>query len=266
MNALARAVVPLVMAAAVLSGCSTSPTGRSQLLLLPASEADKMGAQAFDQLKDETPLSTDRGDIAYVECISNALIAELDEPLRSQEWEIRVFASDDLNAFALPGRKIGVYTGMVEFADNADQLGAVIGHEIGHVMASHSAERVSQNMVASTAMQVLSASGQVGSAGMQALGLGAQYGVLLPFSRAHESEADEIGLDLVADAGFDPRGAPGLWQKMSANRGGGGGGPEFMSTHPADSTRIAKLTAQLKDVQPRYQRARAAGKRPNCRR
>ena len=264
MNPLARTVAPLALAA-VLAGCATSPTGRSQLLLLPAAEADKMGVQAFAQLKEETPLSDDRGDIAYVECISNALIAELDEPMRSQDWEIRVFASDDLNAFALPGRKIGVYTGMVEFAEDQHQLGAVIGHEIGHVIANHSAERVSQNMATSTALQVVGASGQVGALGMQALGLGAQFGVLLPFSRTHESEADEIGLDLVADAGFDPRGAPALWQKMSANRGGGGG-PEFMSTHPADSTRIAKLTLQLDDVLPRYRDARDGGKRPACRR
>lgn len=157
-----------------------------------------------------------------------------------------VFQEDSANAFALPGGKIGVHTGLLKVADNQSQLAAVIGHEIGHVQAQHSNERMSLQYATQSGMQLLGALAGQDSAAKQgimaALGVGAEYGLALPFSRKHEAEADIIGLQLMAQAGFDPRESVGLWQNMAAANGGNEP-PEFMSTHPSNSTRIEGLRA-----------------------
>lgn len=250
--------------AAVVTACATSPLGRSQLQLFPASQMDQMGIAAYQDMKDKQPVSSDRRTNAYVQCVTRTITDVMDSS--DGNWEVTVFADDSANAFALPGGKIGVHTGLLDVAKNQDQLATVIGHEIAHVIAQHANERVSTNYVASTGLQLAQvAAGQPTPAKQQLfglLGLGAQVGVLLPFSRAQESEADLLGLDLMARAGFDPRASIPLWQNMS--EAGGGNPPEFLSTHPSHNTRISDLSGRLSKAMPLYEQAKRAGRRPNC--
>lgn len=250
---------------ALLISCNTSPTGRKQLLLLPEEQLAEQGIQAFTQIKEETPVVQSRQKIEYVNCIANRLIRVLPDGTFNGEWEVQVFDSDAVNAFALPGGKIGVYTGLIEITDNADQLAAVIGHEIGHVIAKHGNERVSQNVLAGVATDLTKSALELGEVGnrdliLGALGVGIQYGVALPFSRSHESEADSIGLMLMADASFDPRQSVNLWQNM-AEANSGKQPPEWLSTHPSAATRIKRLEAEMPSALARYKPAAAA---PSC--
>ncbi|HEY9042967.1 MAG TPA: M48 family metallopeptidase [Rheinheimera sp.] len=253
--------------ALVIAACAQSPTGRRQIMLFSDTELSKMGAQTFDSMKEETPISKDAKTNSYVNCVTNNLLAVTPDNLRAQSWEIVVFESDQVNAFALPGGKIGVYTGLLKVAENQDQLAAVVGHEIGHVIAGHSNERLSTNQ----ALQTVLALGDAGLKAygvkyqqelMTAFGLGAQYGVALPFSRAHESESDIIGLDLMAKAGFEPRQAVNLWQNMAA--AGSGGTPEFMSTHPLPETRIKDLRAKMPEAMKTFNERKAVSALPKC--
>ena len=246
----------------LISACATSPTGRSQLAFMPETQINQMGLKAFSNLKQQKPLSKNSRHNQFVQCIAEAIIHET-----GGRWEVVVFEDDSLNAFALPGNKIGVHSGLVKLVDNQDQLAAVIGHEIGHVLAHHSNERVSQKMAVSQGMALLTAISSpktvLGQSALGLLGVGAQYGVLLPYSRLHESEADIIGLELMAKAGFDPSQSMVLWQKM--NQASDGKQPvEFMSTHPAHDSRIKELQQAQKKVTPLYQQALAIGKRPRC--
>ena len=151
---------------------------------------------------------------------------------------------------------------MLKLVENQDQLASVLGHEVGHVIAQHGNERMSQQQLTNVALAAAAGSGYLDTASMQALGLGAQIGILLPYSRAHESEADVIGLDLMAEAGFDPRESVQLWKNMG--KAGGGAPPEFLSTHPAGGTRIDNLLSQMADALRSYNDARAKGKKPSC--
>jgi predicted Zn-dependent protease len=250
MTALCGAAALLVVA------CATSPTGRSQLRLVSDDEMSAMGITAYRDMQQKQPRSQDAVKSRYVQCVASALTAQV--PGRTQ-WEVTLFDSKDVNAFALPGGKIGVYTGLLKVATTQDQLAAVLGHEVSHVLAGHSASRVSNQMATQLGVGVLSA-----ASGMDAnmIGMGAQLLVLLPFSRGDESEADVLGLDLMAKAGFNPEGAVTLWQNMA--RAGGEKPPEILSTHPSDSTRINGLRSRLPQVDPLYQQARARGLKPNC--
>lgn len=255
----------LSLFAIIVAACTTTPTGRSQLNLVGEGEMASMGAQSFNQMKSQLPISKDPRQNAYVQCIAKALLQVMN--LNPSEWEVVVFQDKTPNAFALPGNKIGVHTGMLEVAKNQDQLAAVIGHEVGHVLAHHGAERMSQALVtqsglaiASTALKMDSPKGQLM---MAALGMGAQVGVLLPFSRKQEAEADEMGADYMAKAGFNPAESVRLWVNMSA--AGGGAPPEFLSTHPSSSSRIQHLENLQAKLQPTYQAAHQAGRRPQCR-
>ena len=229
--------------------CSTSPEGRSQMMLMPAAQMDSMGAKAFNDMKKQTPVSRDQRKIGYVKCITGLLTKQL-EKVDEGTWEVQVFESDTVNAFALPGRKIGVYNGMFKVAQNGGQLAAVLGHEVGHVIANHGNERVSAALVtqlgvAGVGMILQEKSGNKNyGVLMAALGIGAQFGVLLPHGRAQESEADLIGINLMARAGFDPRESVTLWQNMD-RESGGKQPPEFMSTHPSNSTRISALQSRM---------------------
>jgi predicted Zn-dependent protease len=252
--------LPAPLALAALVACGTSPTGRNQLLVFPADELDAMGVQAFEEMRTKLTVETDPAINAYVGCIATAITDQL--PGNSAKWEVVVFKDEKPNAFALPGGKMGVYTGMLEVAENQDQLAAVLGHEVGHVLAQHGNERMSQQQLTNVALAAAAGSGYLDAASMQALGLGAQVGILLPYSRTHESEADVIGLDLMAQAGFDPRESVQLWKNMQ--KAGGGAPPEFLSTHPASSTRIDNLLSQMADALHKYNDARAKGNRPDC--
>ena len=218
-----KKLVLAVLATAVLAGCKTSPTGRTQIALYSDQQMSQMGQQSFADMKKNQKINNNPQVNAYVKCIADDVIAVLPQQYATQAWEVVVF-------------------------ENQDQLATVIGHEVGHVIAEHSNERVSQSSLLQTGMQAGSAALEMGNVQyrneiMQGLGLGAQYGVILPFSRSHESEADQVGLDLMAKAGFNPKESVTLWQNMS--KAGSGNTPEFMSTHPAPANRIKELQAKL---------------------
>ncbi len=245
-----------------LAACSQSPTGRSQLTLISEDQLDQMGKQSFAQYEKELPVVGGQA-AAYVQCVAQAITRATDT---GETWEVKVFKDDSANAFALPGGHIGVNTGLLDVARNQNQLAAVIGHEVAHVLASHPNERVSQQAATQAGLSVLqSAAGLEGAGGQQLMGLlgaGAQYGILMPFSRAQESEADTYGLDLMARAGFDPRASIDLWQNMSANSQGQP--PVWLSTHPSHGQRINGLQAHMSEASALYEQARASGKRPSC--
>lgn len=245
--------------------CSRSPTGRNQLQLLPDEQVSAMGVSAFEEIKQQTPVSQDETSTRYVRCVADALTATLDDP---DGWEVVLFDDDSVNAFALPGKKIGVYTGLLQVANDQDQLAAVVGHEIGHVLAEHSNARVSANLVTAAGLQVVEAivagraSPAVQEQAMALLGLGAQVGVLMPYGRGQEREADILGLEIMANAGFRPKASLDLWQNMA--EAAPGNPPEFLSTHPSPQSRMAELEAKLPEAAELYRRARDRGHSPGC--
>ena len=255
----------LVVAAVTAASCATSPTGRDQLTLFSPAAMQDMGAAAFNDIKAETPAA---GAFLnrYVECVANPIVGVL--PGRgSQGWEVRVFDRDEPNAFALPGRKIGVYKGLLDVTETQDQLAAVIGHEIGHVLARHGNERMSGQFMVQTGMTAAAALTRSRESPerrrlMAVLGLGAQVGILLPYSRSHETEADRMGLELMARAGFDPRASVDLWRNMA--RTAGRQPVEFLSTHPGHETRIRALQSGMAAAMDLYRQARAEGRAPAC--
>lgn len=251
-----------LITAGLLSACVTSPTGRSQFIFMPDTQIDNMGLQAFENLKKQKPVSTNSQYKQLASCIATAITRET-----GGNWEVVVFEDASPNAFALPGNKIGVHTGMLALITNPDQLAAVIGHEVGHVLARHGNERASQELAVSSGMSVIQAVSApqtaLGQTALGLLGIGAQYGILMPYSRIHESEADGIGMDLMAKAGFDPKQSIVLWQKME--QASQGQQPiEFMSTHPSHATRIQDLEKHIPQAMGLFQQAQAQGKQPNC--
>ncbi|MES2854398.1 MAG: M48 family metallopeptidase [Bdellovibrionota bacterium] len=247
----------------VAAGCQTSPRGRKQFVIIPADQMDSMGVQAFDDMKAQQKVDRTGTTNAYVKCVADALTSVMDE---KRDWEVVVFADDSANAFALPGGKIGVHTGLLKVAATPDQLAAVVGHEIGHVIAQHGNERVSEQIATQGGLALISTAfsdkNQNYGLIMAGLGLGAQFGVLMPHSRTQESEADIIGLDLMARAGFNPEESVALWENMGKS-GGGGQPPEFLSTHPSHGTRIDNLKSNMSDAMSTYARAT---RKPNCKR
>jgi predicted Zn-dependent protease len=246
-----------------LTACVTSPTGRKQLILLPDSQVDQMGLQAFETIKRDKPVSNNTRLNQIAQCIAG----NITQSTTGGRWEVVVFEDDSFNAFALPGNKIGVYSGLFKLVGNQDQLAAVIGHEIGHVLAKHSAERASQELAVSSGMSMVQAMSNpqspLGQAAFGMLGIGAEYGVLMPYGRTQESEADIIGVDLMAKAGFDPRQSINLWQRMGQAMQGQQT-VEFMSTHPSHATRIRDLEQHMPQAMGLFQQAQAAGRRPQC--
>ncbi len=255
----AKTTVAAGLAALVLTACAT------------VSEQDMAveAAKQFSEMKASMPLETDRATIDYIACVANAIVAQLEYPYSEIDWEMAVFDHEAVNAFAMPGGKIGVMTGILKAAQNQDQLAAVIGHEIAHVTAKHSAERASRTNVSGVGIQVaavLLGGGHQGATytAYEALQQGAALGIMLPFSRGQETEADVIGLSYMARAGFDPRESVALWQNMSEEAGKAPA--EFLSTHPSSETRIDNLVSQFGDTLKLYNQALNEGRRPNCER
>jgi predicted Zn-dependent protease len=266
-----RRIVGMAALALLVTACAVSPTGRKQLAFIPDDQMTAMGAQAFTDIKQQEPIEKDPAIVAYVQCVADALIALPEVRDVQPDWEVTVFRSDTVNAFALPGGKIGVYTGLLEVAETPAQLAAVMGHEVAHVLARHGNERMSQQLAVGQTMSLIEGwlgAGGGGGAGQQAalalLGVGAQVGILLPFSRAHESEADGMGKSLMAKAGFDPRESVTLWQNMA--KAGNGGTPEFLSTHPSHDTRIRDLREGMDAAVALYEDAKKNGREPQCKR
>ncbi len=255
-----------------VSGCETNPyTGRSQLLMTSLSQEMQMGTQAYAQVKNDPKLrqSQDPREIEPVKRVAARIIeaakrSKYAETAKQFQWEVVVIKDDKtMNAFALPGGKIAVYTGIFPVARTEAGLAAVMGHEVVHALARHGAERMSQGQLTNAALQVAETAagvagggGMVSQAAMAALGAGAQVGVLLPFSRKHESEADYIGILLAADAGYDPRESVSLWERMG-QMSKGGGPAEFLSTHPSHETRIDQLKQWMPEAMGLYQSKQA---------
>lgn len=247
-----RAIIGGLLAAGLVA-CSDNPqTGRRQLAFVPDAQLAQLADQAWAEMAAATPQSQDAALRERLVRIAAPIArATGRDDLR---WEFVVFESPDLNAFVLPNGKVGVFSGMMRFAADDDELGAVIGHEAAHILARHPAERVSQQVATQLGISVaqLVLGGEQGEnrelvAGV--LGLGATYGVLLPYSRTHELEADRVGVSLMRQVGLDPMGAVRFWERMSTRKGDRGAPPEALSTHPADARRLSALRqAVLRDA------------------
>ncbi|MZH02268.1 MAG: M48 family metallopeptidase [Nitrospinae bacterium] len=247
-------IFKIIFAAFLLTSCATTPVSdRQALILIPLSQEIALGKQAYQQtLKDQK--ESDNKHLTQVLQRVGRRIAEVSD-MPKLDWEFRLIESDEKNAFALPGGKVAVYTGMLRICANEAGLATVLSHEIAHVIARHGAQRMSQQMLISGAMMGASISlrdNTQRSIIMGALGLGVLYGITLPFSRGDEGEADQIGLVYMAKAGYDPEEAIKFWQRFS-NAKGDKGPPEWASTHPADKTRIAGLKTYLSRAKYKYQ-------------
>lgn len=252
-------LLPLLLLGLFSSGCTTVPqTGRTAFHLVSPDALAATAVSQFGQIKQETPISHDRRMNDMVQRVGERIAYAAGPDLPNAQWEFVVFDEDQINAFAMPGGKVAVYSGLFKVVQSEADLAIVMGHEIAHVVAGHSAERVSQQMLAAggaLALQIGANQSDLSSGEKQLLmaayGAGATLGVILPYSRLHESEADEIGLTYAAKAGYDPRAAIPFWQRMEAQKSGSP--PEFLSTHPSDSTRMRKLNALMPRAYQIYQ-------------
>ncbi|MGB4813080.1 MAG: M48 family metallopeptidase [Methylophilaceae bacterium] len=255
-----------------LTGCATttkdsvSGVSRSQFMLLPAASVDKMSAQAYTQTIQEASskktLNVNKAQLTRVRTISNHLISQVGvfrPDATKWAWEVNVEQNDELNAYCMPGGKIMVLSGMMDkLKATDDELAAVIGHEISHALREHGRERMSQAYVQQFGLQALGAyfsNGASGAAITKGAGMGSQLFFALPNGREQEREADKMGLELAARAGYNPDAAVTLWEKMSAMNKNAP--PEFLSTHPASENRIADLKALAPKVRPLYEAAKS---------
>jgi predicted Zn-dependent protease len=232
----------------LLAGCETNAvTGRSQFTAFAPGDAQlaAMALDSWNEQKSKTPISRDPVANARLQRVGQRISAV--SGLTNVQWEFVVFDKQDKNAFVLPGGKVGFYKGLIDIAPKDDHIACVMGHEVGHVQAKHSAERYSQQVGASalmTAAQVGLSGSQNSNAWLAALGLGAQVGILLPYSRLQETEADRVGVDNMHKAGYDVREAVKFWEIM-ASQEGGSRPPAIMSTHPSPEGRMAELRAYI---------------------
>jgi predicted Zn-dependent protease len=243
----AAAVAAVALSTALVGACTEAPvTGRQQLILTSEAEAAQMGQQAYREILGQAGVSQDQALQARVdrvgERIADAVGGETD-------WEFTVIDDDTANAFALPGGKVGVHTGLFQVVESDDQLAAVLAHEIAHVTAQHASERMSREVLTQTGLGLLGAATE-SQALPQILAQAATLGIQLPFSRSQEAEADEIGLHYMAKAGYDPRAAVEVWQNFA--KLGGERPPEFLSTHPSPGNRITRLQNLIPKVLPVY--------------
>lgn len=232
-------ILAALAAAALLGGCAYNEAlGRNQLLIVDDSALTQQSDAAWAQALRTQRVSTDAAANARIRRVGDRIVQAAG--LTDRRWEYALFVSESPNAFVLPSGKIGVTTGLLALVRNDDQLATVLGHEVGHVVARHAAERYSTTAIANIGLSgVQSAAGDYGRAAGAIGGLGAQLGVLLPFSRNHELEADRIGVDYLQRAGYRPSEAVALWRLMASQRQGST--PQFASTHPSDANRIAAL-------------------------
>lgn len=241
-----------------LAGCQTVPyTGRSQLQLLSEPEETRMGFQAYREILKKSRISRDPALNAMVTRVGTRIAAATGRT--DLPWEFTVIDDNrQINAFALPGGKVAVYTGILPITRDDAGLAAVLGHEIGHVIAHHGGERISQELLVQAGLTATMAALSRGdpqtvrSVG-SLLGAGASVGVILPWSREQESEADHLGLIFMAKAGYDPHAALDLWRRMDEASRGRGEPPEFLSTHPSHGTRIRQIEQWLPEALQHYQ-------------
>jgi predicted Zn-dependent protease len=238
-------------------GCRSAPmTGRKQLLLMPEGQEVSMGAEAFHEMVDEEPVSQNARWVSMVERVGHRIAEQSDRP--DFEWEFKVIASPTQNAFCLPGGKVAVYEGILPVCQDEAGLAVVMSHEVAHALARHGGERMSQNFAVDQTKQAMSfiTRNQEETRRemiLKAYGVGTEYGVLLPYSRKQESEADHIGLMLMSQAGYDPQAAPSFWRRFSDLAGEKS--PEFLSTHPSDARRSSELEMLLPEAVEFYSAA-----------
>ena len=228
--------------------------------LLPPDAVNQLGSQEFSEIKQEVPQETDTWGNAYVQCVAERIVKHSGKNFSNEGWEVVLFRDKAVNAFALPGGKIGVYTGLLGMVENQHQLAAVIGHEVGHVILEHGNQQISQDLLVKGGLAAIERlikdmDPQEKQEILAGLGLGAQIGLALPYSRHHEIEADQVGLELMAKAGFDPRESVTLWENMNQI---GGQQLEFLSTHPSDENRIKDLRSRMMHALRIYEQAEKA--------
>lgn len=250
---------------ALLYSCSSVPiTGRKQLNLVSDEEVLSSSLTEYKSYISKATISNNKTQSEIVTRVGKRIAAATEQYLRENNasneirdfsWEFNLVKSDELNAFCMPGGKIVVYEGLMKIITSDDELAVVLGHEVAHAVAKHSNERMSQQIIAQYGSNILGSalankSEAVQSVAGEVFGLGTQYGVMLPFSRKQESEADYMGLILMSMAGYNPDVAIGFWKKMSAS--GTASIPELMSSHPSDETRIANINKNLASIKAKY--------------
>ena len=248
----------------LFTSCGSVPvTGRKQLNLVSNQEVLTLSLQQYDEFMKSAPKSTDKANTALVQKVGRNIATAVETYLKnngyadevsSYAWEFNLVKSADVNAFCMPGGKIVVYEGILPYTQNEIGLAVVLGHEVAHAVAKHANERMSQQMMTQYGTAAIGTALGGASAGVQqaaaaAIGLGSQYGILLPYSRKQELEADELGLIFMAMAGYDPNQAASFWMRMSQQ---GSSTPEFMSTHPSDNTRIQQIQKYLPEALKYY--------------
>ena len=258
-----KQITGLLIAVLIFASCGSVPlTGRKQMLLVSDSELLSASLTQYDEYMKSATKSTDKTKLAMVERTGKKIASAteaylkqngLEKEISNFSWDFSLIKSDEVNAFCMPGGKIVVYEGLLPLMSSEDELAVVIGHEVAHAVAKHSNERMSQELLAQYGSSILNAALSTKSSAMQTIGgtvfgLGAQLGVMLPYSRQHEYEADYMGLVFMTMAGYNPSTAVTFWQKMS-NASGGGNSSDFMSTHPSDSKRIAEIQRRLPEME-----------------
>ena len=262
--------VSLVIVLLFCIGCAEVPlTHRQGLHLVPQSQMLAMSFQQYDKVMKESRLCTDQKKVNMVRKVGKRIAGAAEEFLRDSgleaeiknyTWEFKLIEDDKMvNAWCMPGGKVAVYTGILPITRDENGLAVVLGHEVAHAIARHGNERMSQSLLASMGGMALAIAlkekpERTRRLYMAAFGVGASVGFLLPYSRVHESEADRIGLTLMARAGYDPRGAIPFWERM--NKKGGARPPEFLSTHPAPASRIAYMKIHINEALPYYEKSR----------
>ncbi len=234
----------VAFAGGATSGCVENPAlGRRQMLLVTDEQLAQLSASAWTQLRQQQPISRNSAYNRRLQSTGDRIVAASNLP--NQDWEYTVFESDQINAFVMPGGKVGFYSGILDIMDNDDQVATVMGHEVGHVAGRHAAERYSQQIAANAALTATNIALQSQDVRFSQeiaaiLGAGVSFGILLPYSRQHEYEADRLGVQYMANANYNPREALNFWQTM-AGMSRGNKPLEFMSTHPSDESRIREM-------------------------
>ena len=257
----------LILLSIFTVSCHTVPiTGREQLSIIPASQMMSMSYQQYDQFLKENKPSSDRKKTAMIKSVGTKIQKaveqyfkqkKLSEHLKGYDWEFNLVDNKEANAWCMPGGKVVFYSGILPICENETGVAVVMGHEIAHAIAEHGGERMSQGLITQLggmglAIAIENEPEETKALWMTAFGVGTQLGVMLPFSRLHESEADHLGLIFMAMAGYDPHESIEFWKRMSANKSGTQ--PEFLSTHPSDETRIKDLQSLLPDALKYYKK------------
>ncbi len=256
------AILAALFSLAVIVTCYTNPeTGRKGLMLLNSSQEAELGLSAFQEIKANTPRTTDPAQQELVERVGRKISGVVNLP--NAQWEYVCFRAEEPNAFCLPGGKIGIYTAILPITKNEAGLAAVMGHEVAHATARHGGERMSEALLmqmGGVALDIALSSKpeETRMLAMTAYGAGTTLGRTLPHSRAQELEADRMGLMYMARAGYDPREAVNFWKRFKDFKGPGGAPPAFLSTHPTDSRRIAQLEKLLPEAIKEYERGGGA--------